>query len=187
VSIDGINVKDMAQADLSKLIGVVSQDSFMFHATIRENLVFGKSEATEAEMIDATKAAQIYELIDGLPDRFETVVGERGYRLSGGERQRLAIARVILANPRILLLDEATSSLDTLSERMIQQALTRLRQGRTTVAIAHRLSTVIAADQILVMEQGKISDRGTNEELLERSSLYRQLYEEQFTAIPSLS
>jgi len=107
--------------------------------------------------------------------------------LSGGERQRLAIARVILANPRILLLDEATSSLDTLSERMIQQALTRLRQGRTTVAIAHRLSTVIAADQILVMEQGRISDRGTNEELLERSSLYRQLYEEQFTAIPSLS
>ena len=187
VSIDGINVKDMAQADLSKLIGVVSQDSFMFHATIRENLVFGKSEATEEEMIDATKAAQIFELIDGLPNGFETVVGERGYRLSGGERQRLAIARVILANPRILLLDEATSSLDTLSERMIQQALTRLRQGRTTVAIAHRLSTVIAADQILVMEQGRISDRGTNEELLERSSLYRQLYEEQFTAIPSLS
>ena len=187
VSIDGINVKDMAQADLSKLIGVVSQDSFMFHATIRENLVFGKSEATEAEMIDATKAAQIFELIDGLPNGFETVVGERGYRLSGGERQRLAIARVILANPRILLLDEATSSLDTLSERLIQQALTRLRQGRTTVAIAHRLSTVIAADQILVMEQGKISDRGTNEDLLERSSLYRQLYEEQFTAIPSLS
>jgi len=166
---------------------VVSQDSFMFHATIRENLVFGKSEATEEEMIDATKAAQIFELIDGLPNGFETVVGERGYRLSGGERQRLAIARVILANPRILLLDEATSSLDTLSERMIQQALTRLRQGRTTVAIAHRLSTVIAADQILVMEQGRISDRGTNEELLERSSLYRQLYEEQFTAIPSLS
>ena len=187
VSIDGINVKDIAQANLSKLIGVVSQDSFMFHATIRENLAFGKSDADEAEMIDATKAAQIYELIDGLPDGFETVVGERGYRLSGGERQRLAIARVILANPRILLLDEATSSLDTLSERMIQQALTRLRQGRTTVAIAHRLSTVIAADQILVMEQGNISARGTNTELLECCSLYRQLYEEQFTAIPSLS
>ena len=187
VSIDGINVKNMAQADLSKLIGVVSQDSFMFHGTIRENLVFGKSEATEAEMIDATKAAQIHELIDGLPSGFETMVGERGYRLSGGERQRLAIARAILSNPRILLLDEATSSLDTLSERLIQQALTRLRQGRTTIAIAHRLSTVIAADQILVMEQGKISDRGTNEELLDRSSLYRQLYEEQFTAIPSLS
>jgi len=187
VSIDGINVKNMAQADLSKLIGVVSQDSFMFHGTIRENLVFGKSEATEAEMIDATKAAQIHELIDGLPSGFETMVGERGYRLSGGERQRLAIARAILSNPRILLLDEATSSLDTLSERLIQQALTRLRQGRTTIAIAHRLSTVIAADQILVMEKGKISDRGTNEELLDRSSLYRQLYEEQFTAIPSLS
>jgi ATP-binding cassette subfamily B protein len=187
VSIDGINVKDMAQADLSRLIGVVSQDSFMFHATIRENLIFGKSDATEEQMIDATKAAQIFDLIDGLPERFDTVVGERGYRLSGGERQRLAIARVILANPRILLLDEATSSLDTLSERMIQQALTRLREGRTTVAIAHRLSTIIAANQILVMDGGKISDRGTNEELLERSSLYRRLYEEQFTAIPSLS
>ncbi len=187
VSIDGINVKNMAQADLSKLIGVVSQDSFMFHATIRENLVFGKPHASEQEMIDAAKAAQIFDLIDGLPEKFETVVGERGYRLSGGERQRLAIARVILANPRILLLDEATSSLDTLSERMIQQALTRLREGRTTVAIAHRLSTVIAADQILVMQAGKIADRGTNDELLERSSLYRRLYEEQFTAIPSLS
>ena len=187
VSIDGVDVKDMAQADLSKLIGVVSQDSFMFHASIRENLLFGKSDATIEEMTNATKAAQIFDLIDGLPDRFETVVGERGYRLSGGERQRLAIARVILANPRILLLDEATSSLDTLSERMIQQALTRLREGRTTVAIAHRLSTVIAANQILVMDGGKITDRGTHEELLERSSLYRRLYEEQFTAIPSLS
>ena len=177
----------MAQADLSKLIGVVSQDSFMFHASIRANLLFGKSDATEEEMIEATKATQIFDLIDGLPERFETVVGERGYRLSGGERQRLAIARVILANPRILLLDEATSSLDTLSERLIQQALTRLREGRTTIAIAHRLSTVIAAEQILVMDAGKIADRGTNEELLQRSSLYRQLYEEQFTAIPSLS
>ena len=187
VSIDGINIKDMRQTDLSKLIGVVSQDSFMFHASVRDNLVFGKPEATEEEMIDATKAAQIYDLIDGLPDRFETIVGERGYRLSGGERQRLAIARVILSNPQILLLDEATSSLDTLSERLIQQALGRLREGRTTVAIAHRLSTVVAAGQILVMEDGKIADRGTNEELLERSSLYRRLYEEQFTAIPSLS
>jgi ATP-binding cassette subfamily B protein len=187
VSIDGVDVKDMAQADLSKLIGVVSQDSFMFHASIRENLVFGKPDATERAMIEATKAAQIFDLIDGLPERFETTVGERGYRLSGGERQRLAIARVILSNPRILLLDEATSSLDTLSERMIQQALTRLREGRTTVAIAHRLSTIIAADQILVMENGRISDRGTNEELLQRSSLYRRLYEEQFTAIPSLT
>jgi ATP-binding cassette subfamily B protein len=187
VSIDGINIKDMAQADLSRLIGVVSQDSFMFHASIRENLVFGKPEATEQEMIDALKAAQIFEMIDGLPERFETIVGERGYRLSGGERQRLAIARVILANPRILLLDEATSSLDTLSERLIQEALTRLRQGRTTIAIAHRLSTIVAAEQILVMQNGRIVDRGTNEELLERSTLYRQLYEEQFTAIPSLS
>ena len=187
VTIDGVNVKDMTQSDLSKLIGVVSQDSFMFHSSIRENLVYGKPDATEEEMVAATKAAQIFDLIDGLPDRFETTVGERGYRLSGGERQRLAIARVILANPRILLLDEATSSLDTLSERMIQQALARLRKGRTTVAIAHRLSTVIAADQILVMENGRISDRGTNEELLARSTLYRRLYEEQFTSIPSLT
>ena len=186
ITIDGIDVKEMTQADLSRLIGVVSQDPFMFHASIKDNLQFGKPDATEEEMIEVTRAAQIYNLIDGLPERFDTVVGERGYRLSGGERQRLAIARVILANPRILLLDEATSSLDTLSERLIQQALTRLREGRTTIAIAHRLSTVIAAEQILVMDGGRIVDRGTNEELLERSSLYRQLYEEQFTAIPSL-
>ncbi len=187
VTIDGVNVKNMTRADLSKLIGVVSQDSFMFHASIRENLVYGKPDASEEEVVAAAKSAQIFDLIDGLPERFETTVGERGYRLSGGERQRLAIARVILANPRILLLDEATSSLDTLSERMIQQALTRLRKGRTTVAIAHRLSTVIAADQILVMENGRISDRGTNDELLVRSTLYRRLYEEQFTSIPSLA
>ncbi len=187
ITIDGIDVKEMTQADLSRLIGVVSQDPFMFHASIKDNLQFGKPDATEEEMIEVTRAAQIYNLIDGLPERFDTVVGERGYRLSGGERQRLAIARVILANPRILLLDEATSSLDTLSERLIQQALTRLREGRTTIAIAHRLSTVIAAEQILVMDGGRIVDRGTNEELLERSSLYRQLYEEQFTAIPSLA
>ena len=186
ITIDGIDVKEMTQADLSRLIGVVSQDPFMFHASIKDNLQFGKPDATEEEMIEVTRAAQIYNLIDGLPERVDTVVGERGYRLSGGERQRLAIARVILANPRILLLDEATSSLDTLSERLIQQALTRLREGRTTIAIAHRLSTVIAAEQILVMDGGRIVDRGTNEELLERSSLYRQLYEEQFTAIPSL-
>ena len=187
VTFDGIDIKDMALIDLSKLIGVVSQDSFMFHASIRDNLVYGNPDATEPEMVEATRAAQIFELIDGLPKRFETIVGERGYRLSGGERQRLAIARVILANPRILLLDEATSSLDTLSERLIQQALTRLREGCTTIAIAHRLSTVIAATQILVIENGRISDRGTNKELLARSSLYRRLYEEQFTAIPSLS
>lgn len=187
ITIDGVDIRDMKQRDLSRLIGVVSQDSFMFHTSVRENLLYGKPDANDVELEEATKAAQIFDLIDRLPERFNTVVGERGYRLSGGERQRLAIARVILANPRILLLDEATSSLDTLSERMIQQALARLREGRTTIAIAHRLSTVIAADQILVMENGRITDRGTNDELLERSELYRRLYEEQFTAVPSLA
>ncbi|MEX0760895.1 MAG: ABC transporter ATP-binding protein [Dehalococcoidia bacterium] len=184
VLIDGINVRDMALEDLSGLIGVVSQEPFMFHSTIRENLLYGKPTASGDELVDAAKAAQIHDTISALPDGYDTVVGERGYRLSGGERQRMSIARVVLANPRILLLDEATSSLDTLSERLIQQALTNLMRGRTTIAIAHRLSTVIAADQILVMQGGRIRERGRHEELMSRSGLYRSLYEQQFTAVP---
>ena len=176
VSIDGINVKDMAQADLSKLIGVVSQDSFMFHGTIRENLVFGKSEATEAEMIDATKAAQIHDLIDGLPNGFETMVGERGYRLSGGERQRLAIARAILSNPRILLLDEATSALDSETELEIQDSLIQMGEGRTVLTIAHRLSTVVHADCIVFLENGRIVEQGEHNELLKKGGRYAHLW-----------
>jgi ATP-binding cassette subfamily B protein len=180
VAIDGIDVRQMALEDLNRLIGVVTQDTFLFHATVRENLLYGRPTATEQEMTDAARAAQIHDMVSGLPAGYETVVGERGYRLSGGERQRVAIARVLLADPRILLLDEATSSLDTLSERLIQHALRRLMQGRTTIAIAHRLSTIVAADQIIVMDRGRIAERGRHEELLSRSGLYRRLYEEQF-------
>ena len=186
VSIDGVNVRDMRQRDLGRLIGVVSQESFLLHTTVRENLKYVKPNATDDELIAAAKAAQIHDTVAAMPKGYDTVVGERGYRLSGGERQRMAIARVMLKDPRILLLDEATSSLDTLSERLIQQALSKLMQGRTTVAIAHRLSTVIAAQQILVMRNGEIVERGSHVELLDNSELYRRLYEEQFTAVPSL-
>jgi ATP-binding cassette subfamily B protein len=187
VKIDGVDVRDMALEDLNRLIGVVTQDTFLFHASIRENLLYGRPAATEQEMVEAARAAQIHAMTAGLPKGYDTVVGERGYRLSGGERQRVAIARVLLADPRILLLDEATSSLDTLSERLIQQALQQLMAGRTTIAIAHRLSTVIAADQIIVLEHGRIVECGRNDELLARSGLYRRLYEEQFTTLPSLA
>ena len=186
VSIDNIDLRQFRLRDLGRMIGVVSQDSFLLHTSVRENLLYGKPDATQDEIVAAAKAAQIHDLVTSMPQGYETIVGERGYRLSGGERQRMAIARVMLKDPRILLLDEATSSLDTLSERLIQQALSKLMQGRTTVAIAHRLSTVIAAQQILVMQHGRIVERGTHSDLIESSELYRRLYEEQFTAVPSL-
>ncbi|MBT3942255.1 MAG: ABC transporter ATP-binding protein [Chloroflexi bacterium] len=185
VSIDNIDLRDMTQRDLSTLVSVVSQDPFLFHASIGDNLRYGDPSASEEDLAVAARAAQIYDTIDGLPEGFDTIVGERGYRLSGGERQRVAIARAVLANPRVLLLDEATSSLDTQSERLVQRALGELMEGRTTVAIAHRLSTIIAADQILVVLNGRIVDRGNFTELVSRSGLFRQLYEEQFTAIPT--
>ena len=184
VRVDGVNIKDITHDNLTQLIGVVSQNPFLFHASVRENLLYGRPSATEQELIEASKAAQIHDTIAAMPDGYESIVGEHGYRLSGGERQRLAIARVILANPRILLLDEATSALDTLSERLIREAITRLREGRTTIAIAHRLSTVIAADQILVIQDGDIKARGPHEKLIGQSDLYRRLYEEQFTVAP---
>ncbi len=184
VRIDGVNIKDITHDNLTQLIGVVSQNPFLFHASVRENLLYGRPSATEQELIEASKAAQIHDTIAAMPEGYSSIVGEHGYRLSGGERQRLAIARVILANPRILLLDEATSALDTLSERLIREAITRLREGRTTIAIAHRLSTVIAADQILVIQEGNIQARGPHEELIDESDLYRRLYEEQFTVAP---
>jgi ATP-binding cassette subfamily B protein len=186
VSINGVDLLQFRLRDLGRMIGVVSQDSFLLHTSVRENLLYGKPDATHDEIVAAAKAAQIHDLINSMPQGYETIVGERGYRLSGGERQRMAIARVMLKDPRILLLDEATSSLDTLSERLIQQALSKLMQGRTTVAIAHRLSTVIAAQQILVIRHGQIVERGTHSDLIESSELYRRLYEEQFTAVPSL-
>jgi len=185
VRIDDVDLRDMALRDLSTLVSVVSQDPFLFHASIADNLRYGDPTATDDDLARAAKAAQIYDTISGLPEGFDTIVGERGYRLSGGERQRVAIARAVLANPRVLVLDEATSSLDTKSERMVQRALGELMDGRTTVAIAHRLSTIIAADQILVVLNGGVVDRGTFDDLVSRSGLFRQLYVEQFTAIPT--
>lgn len=186
VMIDGVNIKDITHSNLTQLVGVVSQNPFLFHASARENLLYGKPAASEAELIEAAKAAQIHDTIAAMPEGYDSVVGEHGYRLSGGERQRLAIARVILADPKILLLDEATSALDTLSERLIREAIARLREGRTTIAIAHRLSTVIAADQILVIQNGEIRARGAHADLIGESDLYRRLYEEQFTLVPGI-
>jgi ATP-binding cassette, subfamily B, bacterial len=182
VTIDGHDVRDVTLESLGASIGVVTQETYLFHSTIRENLMYGRPDATEEELIAAAKAAAIHDRIMELPEGYDTVVGERGYKLSGGEKQRIAIARVILKDPRILILDEATSSLDTHSERLIQAALERLMQGRTTIAIAHRLSTILAADQILVVRRGEIVERGAHAELLAQGGLYAQLYNEQFAA-----
>jgi ATP-binding cassette subfamily B protein len=181
VEIDGHNVKDIALASLGEIIGMVTQETYLFHASVRENLMYARSDATEEEMIAAAKAAAIHDRIMELDDGYDTVVGERGYKLSGGEKQRIAIARVILKNPRILILDEATSALDTHSERLIQAALEPLMKNRTTLAIAHRLSTILAADIILVVNKGEIVERGTHEELMELNGMYARLYNEQFS------
>ncbi|MFL5759500.1 MAG: ABC transporter ATP-binding protein [Thermomicrobiales bacterium] len=182
VSIDDIDVRDISLASLGEIIGMVTQETYLFHATIRENIAYGRLGASEEDIIAATKAAALHDRIMQLPDGYDTVVGERGYRLSGGEKQRIAIARVILKDPRILILDEATSALDTHSERLIQSALEPLMAGRTTIAIAHRLSTILAADQILVIERGHIVERGTHRQLLALNGLYARLFREQFAA-----
>jgi ATP-binding cassette subfamily B protein len=180
VRIDGIDVRKLKLDTLGDLIGVVTQETYLFHTTIRRNLLYGKPDATQDELDAAARAANIYERIAELPDGFDTVVGERGYKLSGGEKQRLAIARVVLKDPRILILDEATSSLDTTSERLVQAALVPLMEGRTTIAIAHRLSTILSADVIFVVDRGRIVERGTHDELLAHGGLYARLYEQQF-------
>lgn len=181
IAIDDINVKDIALAALGDIVGMVTQETYLFHASVRENLLYARENASEEEMIAAAQAAAIHGRILELDEGYETIVGERGYKLSGGEKQRIAIARVILKNPRILILDEATSALDTHSERLIQAALEPLMKDRTTLAIAHRLSTILAADLILVMDKGQIVERGTHEELLAHNGLYARLYNEQFT------
>jgi ATP-binding cassette subfamily B protein len=180
VTIDGVDVRKIRLDALGDLIGVVTQETYLFHTTVRRNLLYGKPDATQEELEAAARAANIHDRIMELPDGYDTVVGERGYKLSGGEKQRLAIARVILKDPRILILDEATSSLDTTSERLVQAALEPLMEGRTTIAIAHRLSTILRADVIFVVDRGRIVERGTHAELLEQGGLYAQLYEQQF-------
>jgi subfamily B ATP-binding cassette protein MsbA len=180
--VDGADVRDVTQASLRQQIGIVPQETLLFGGTIRENILYGRLEATEAEMMDAARAANAHDFITALPDGYETIVGERGIRLSGGQRQRVAIARAILKDPRILLLDEATSSLDNESEHLVQDALERLMQGRTTVIIAHRLSTVRVAHRLAVLDHGQIVELGTHDDLLARGGLYAHLYEMQFRA-----
>lgn len=180
VLIDGTDLRDVTLNSLAENIGMVTQETYLFYDTIRANLLYARPDATEVEIIAASRAANIHDFIISLPDGYDTVVGERGYRLSGGERQRVAIARVILKDPRILVLDEATSHLDSLSEALIQEALQHVMEGRTSLVIAHRLSTILAADLILVMDRGQLVETGTHAELIARDGLYASLYETQF-------
>jgi len=175
VSIGGVDVRDLSFASLANLVGVVSQETYLFHSSVRDNIRFAKPDATDEEIEAAAAAAQIHDLIESLPEGYDTIVGERGYRFSGGEKQRMAIARTILRNPPILVLDEATSSLDTETERQVQEALDHLAEGRTTIAIAHRLSTVHDADQIVVLDKGRIAERGTHDELVSLGGRYAEL------------
>ena len=180
VRIDGIDVREIRLANLSEIIGYVTQESYLFHATMERNLLYAKPDASCFEVVDAAKAAFIHDRIMELPEGYNTIVGERGFRLSGGERQRLSIARVILHQPRVLILDEATSSLDTASERYVQAALQPLMEGRTTLVVAHRLSTIMSADVIYVVDKGKIVESGPHDELLSSEGLYARLYREQY-------
>ena len=183
VKVAGTDVRDFDLAYLRTNIGIVTQDTYLFNGTILDNLLYAKPSATREEIESACKVANIYDFIMGLPQKFDTVVGNRGLKLSGGEKQRVSIARVVLKNPKILILDEATSSLDSISESLIQSALNAVMQNRTSIVIAHRLSTVIAADKIMVVENGEITETGTHSELINTSEKYRQLYETQFKKV----
>jgi ATP-binding cassette subfamily B protein len=187
VLIDGLDVRGIALESLGREIGVVTQETYLFHNSVLENLRYARPDASMEEIEAAARAAAIHDRILELPEGYDTIVGERGYKLSGGEKQRVAIARVLLKDPRVLILDEATSALDTVSERLIQAALNRLMEGRTTIAIAHRLSTILKADLILVYDRGRIVERGTHDELIRHEGLYARLYAEQFASEQPIS
>jgi len=184
ITIDGIDIRKVSLSSLAATVGVVSQETYLFHSSVRDNLRFARPDATDDEIEEAARTARIHDLIASLPDGYDTIVGERGYRFSGGEKQRMAIARTILRNPPVLVLDEATSSLDNQTEAAVQAELERLSEGRTTITIAHRLSTVRDADQIVVLDHGAIVERGTHEELLERGGLYAALVSRDVTDLP---
>jgi subfamily B ATP-binding cassette protein MsbA len=184
VTVDGVDVRDIRIVDLRSLLGIVSQETSLFHDTVKANIAYGRPDATDEQIERAAKAAHAHDFVARLPLQYETVVGERGTELSGGQRQRIAIARAILRDPPILIFDEATSALDTESERLVQEAIERLLEGRTVFVIAHRLSTVQRADQILVLDQGRIVERGSHEQLLAAGGMYRRLYELQFRGGP---
>ena len=180
VTMDGVNVKDVSFLSLRQQIGIVAQETFLFNDTVRNNITYGTPNASQADIETAAKGAYAHRFIVEMPEAYETIVGDRGFRLSGGEKQRVAIARAILRNPPILILDEATSQLDSESEKFVQEALDQLMQGRTVIAIAHRLSTIKKAHKIVVLNQGQIVGLGTNDELLKTCDLYKRLYNTQF-------
>jgi ATP-binding cassette subfamily B protein len=187
ITVDGHDLRDIAQESLAHQVGMVTQETYLFHDTVRANLLYARPDATQDQLEAACRAANIHNFIAGLPEGYDTLVGERGYRLSGGEKQRLAIARVILKDPCILILDEATSHLDSESEALIQAALEPLFEDRTSLVIAHRLSTILKADKILVLDEGRLVEEGTHAKLLAQGGLYAHLYETQFGVEPEFA
>jgi ATP-binding cassette, subfamily B, bacterial len=177
VLVDGVDVRDVTRRSLRREVGVISQDPFLFSATVRANIAFGASDATDEQVVAAALAAQAHEFVEALPDGYDTVIGERGITLSGGQRQRLAIARALVIDPRILILDDATASVDATTEARIREALAEAMRGRTTLIIAHRLSTIALADEVVVLDHGRVAARGTHAELLATSPVYQEIHE----------
>jgi ATP-binding cassette subfamily B protein len=176
ILVDGVNINDITRVSLRKNIGIVQQDVYLFNSSIKDNILYGRLDATEEEVIEAAKRANIHEFVKTLEKGYDTEIGERGVRLSGGQKQRISIARVFLKNPKVLILDEATSALDNTTEILIQNALDELCKGRTTIVVAHRLSTIRSADTIAVIDGGKVTQKGTHEELLKEEGTYKDLY-----------